>query len=282
MKKRDLTNKICIVTGSGSGLGKAMALGLADAGATVAAVDIDLAAAQKTAQMSKSDLIAPFQCDITDHINVENTVSSIIANYNGLNVLINCAGLGMAWINEFYLTNRLNFWDTPPKKWQAVMDVNVKGAFLMAYATASYFLKRNEGRVINVTTSLNTMMRGGNMPYGQSKAALEAATASWADDFANAGSKVTANVLVPGGAADTPMIPDSSPYKRENLVKPEAMVAPAIFLASDESQKLNSMRFLGRLWDPNASDQRNIEVSGAPAAWPELAASASVGQPRTK
>tara|TARA_B100000886_G_C20425770_1_gene493899 strand:- start:4693 stop:5583 length:891 start_codon:yes stop_codon:yes gene_type:complete len=282
MQKRDLTRKICIVTGSGSGLGKAMALGLADAGATVAAVDIDLNAAQETAQISNSNLIRPYQCDITDQLTVENTVNSIIADCNGLNVLINCAGLGMAWINKTYLTNRLNFWDTPPEKWQAVMDVNVRGAFLMAYASASYFLEHNEGRVINVTTSLNTMIRGGNMPYGQSKAALEAATASWADDFSNAGSKVTANVLVPGGAADTPMVPHDSPYKREHLVRPEAMVAPAIFLASDESQKINSMRFLGRLWDAHESDQRNIEVSGAPAAWPELAAAASLGQPKAK
>ena len=75
------------------------------------------------------------------------------------------------------------------------------------------------------------------MPYGQSKTSLRA-TASWAEDFEVAGSAVTANVLVPGGAADTPMVPHGSPYNREKLVEPEAMVAPAIFLASDESKAL--------------------------------------------
>ena len=91
----------------------------------------------------------------------------------------------------------------------------------MGRTVAPYLMAQNQGRLVNVTTSLNTMIRGGNMPYGQSKASLEAATASWAEDFDVAGSAVTANVLVPGGAADTPMVPHESPYNREKLVKPK-------------------------------------------------------------
>jgi NAD(P)-dependent dehydrogenase (short-subunit alcohol dehydrogenase family) len=282
MPKRDLTGKVCIVTGAGSGLGKAMALGLAESGAIVAGFDINLEAAQSTANETSSGKIKPFQCDITSQSDVEDSINSVISTLDGLNVLINCAGLGMSWIRRDYLTNRLNFWDTEPEKWQAVMDVNVRGAFLMARTAAPYLMNQNQGRIVNVTTSLNTMIRGGNMPYGQSKASLEAATASWAEDFEVAGSAVTANVLVPGGAADTPMVPHESPYNREQLVKPEAMVAPAIFLASDDSKGINSMRFLGRLWDPGASDAENIKASGAAAAWPELAAAAGSGQPKAQ
>jgi len=282
MANRDLNGKICIVTGAGSGLGKAMAMGLGDAGASVAGVDINLDAAKATASEGGSGNITPFQCDITSQEAVEKNINAVINDLGGLNVLINCAGLGMSWIRRDYLTNRLNFWDTEPDKWQAVMDVNVRGAFLMGRTAAPYLMKQNQGRIVNVTTSLNTMIRGGNMPYGQSKASLEAATSSWAEDFEVAGSAVTANVLVPGGAADTPMVPHESPYNREKLVKPAAMVAPAIFLASDDSDGINSMRFLGRLWDPNASDEDNIKASGAPAAWPELAAAAGAGQPKTQ
>ena len=282
MANRDLNGKICIVTGAGSGLGKAMAMGLGDAGASVAGVDINLDAAKATASEGGSGNITPFQCDITSQEAVEKNINAVINDLGGLNVLINCAGLGMSWIRRDYLTNRLNFWDTEPDKWQAVMDVNVRGAFLMGRTAAPYLMKQNQGRIVNVTTSLNTMIRGGNMPYGQSKASLEAATSSWAEDFEVAGSAVTANVLVPGGAADTPMVPHESPYNREKLVKPEAIVAPAIFLASDDSDGINSMRFLGRLWDPNASDEDNIKASGAPAAWPELAAAAGAGQPKTQ
>ncbi len=280
MASRDLSGKICIVTGAGSGLGKAMTIGLSAAGAKVAGVDINLDAAAATSAEGNGN-ITPIQCDITSQDAVEAAISSIIEDMGGLNVLINCAGLGMSWIRRDYLTNRLNFWDTEPEKWQAVMDVNVRGAFLMGRTVAPYLMAQNQGRIVNVTTSLNTMIRGGNMPYGQSKASLEAATASWAEDFDVAGSAVTANVLVPGGAADTPMVPHESPYNREKLVKPEAMVAPAIFLASDDSEGVNSMRFLGRLWDPEASDQDNLKASGSPAAWPELAAAAGAGQPKT-
>lgn len=282
MINRDLTGKICIVTGAGSGLGKVMAMGLGDAGATVAGVDINLDAATATAAEGGNGNITPIQCDITSQDSVEKTVGAVISDLGGLHVLINCAGLGMSWIRRDYLTNRLNFWDTEPDKWQAVMDVNVRGAFLLGRTAAPHMLEQNNGRIVNVTTSLNTMIRGGNMPYGQSKASLEAATSSWAEDFEVAGSAVTANVLVPGGAADTPMVPHESPYNREELVKPEVMVAPAVFLASDDSAGINSMRFLGRLWDPDASDEDNIKNSGSPAAWPELAAAAGAGQPKTQ
>lgn len=178
-----------------------------------------------------------------------------------------------------YWNNRLYFWEADPEKWQRLMDVNVRGAFLMGRAAALHLLEQKWGRVVNVTTSMNTMIRGGNMPYGQSKASLEAASAAWADDFVGTG--VTCNVLVPGGAADTPMVPNESPYDRDNLVKPGVMVAPACWLASNDSDGINSMRFLGRNWDPNASDEDNIKAAGAPAAWPGLAAEAAQGQPAT-
>src|SRR5690606_7677648 len=148
--------------------------------------------------------------------------------------------------------------------WQRLMDVNVRGAFLMARAAASHLMAQKWGRIVNVTTSMNTMIRGGNMPYGQSKAALAAATASWAEDLEGTG--VTANVLVPGGAADTPMVPHESPYPRDQLVRPEAMVAPICWLASKDSDGVSQMRFIGRLWDPAASDEANIRAAGAPAA----------------
>ena len=140
---------------------------------------------------------------------------------------------------------------------------------------------RKWGRIVNVTTSFNTMIRGANMPYGQSKAALEAASNSWSEDLAGTG--VTVNVLVPGGAADTPMIPHDSPYERSQLVKPETMVAPVCWLMSDASDGVTGMRFIGRLWDPAKPWQEASEAAGSPCAWPELAAGAAKGgQPKPK
>lgn len=279
MPTRDLSGKVCIVTGAGSGLGKTMALGLAASGATVAGVDVNLASASATAEESDGK-ITPIACDITKVAEADNTVKKTIDSLGGLHVLVNCAGLGMSMLRRDYWLNRLYFWQIDPDQWQRLMDVNVRGAFLMARAAAPHMLEQNWGRVVNVTTSMNTMIRGGNMPYGQSKASLEAASAAWADDLKDSG--VTCNVLVPGGAADTPMVPQESPYKREDLVKPAVMVAPVCWLASDDSDGVNSMRFLGRNWDPDGSDEENIKNAGAPAAWPTLADQAAQGQPSTR
>lgn len=280
MPKRDLSGKICIVTGAGSGLGKAMAIGLSAAGARVAGVDINLEALKQTASEAAGGSVVPIQTDITKVDDANNAVAKTINGLGGLHALINCAGLGMSTLRVDYWSNRLYFWQTDPDKWQRLMDVNVRGAFLMARAAAPHLIEQKWGRIVNVTTSMNTMIRGGNMPYGQSKASLEAASAAWADDLAGTG--VTCNVLVPGGAADTPMVPNESPYDRDMLIKPSVMVAPVCWLASSDSDGINSMRFIGRNWDPEASDGDNIKAAGAPAAWPELAEAASQGQPSTR
>ncbi len=280
MANQDLNGKICIVTGTGSGLGRAMTLALTAAGARVAGVDISEQAAAKTVADAEAGAVLSVIADITSVDDVERIIATTTAELGGLHVLINCAGLGMSWLRTDYMTNRLNFWDLDPDGWQRVMDVNVRGAFLLARAAAPYLMKQGWGRIINVTTSFNTMMRGGNMPYGQSKAALESATAAWADDLKDTG--VSANVLIPGGAADTPMVPQESGYDRAELVRPDQMGPPAVWLASDASDGVNGKRIMARRWDPALPDAEAAQAATAPAAWPDLAASAGVGQAKTK
>ena len=278
MLSRDLKGKVIIVTGAGSGLGRAMTLALAKSGATVAGVDVNVDGMNETQGMVKGNF-TQIKTDITSVADANNAIASTIKDLGGLHVLINCAGLGMPTLRVDYWNNRLYFWEADPDKWQRLMDVNVRGAFLMARAAAPHLIEQKWGRIINVTTSMNTMIRGGNMPYGQSKASLEAASCAWADDFKDSG--VSCNVLVPGGAADTPMVPNESPYARENLVQPVVMGPPACWLASDDSNGYNSMRFLARNWNPEDTDENNIQSAGAPAAWPSLADAAAVGQPAT-
>ena len=278
MPKRDLSGKVVMVTGAGSGLGRAMAIALANSGAKVAGVDVNIKGMQETANLLSGEF-TPVKADITSVADSENAIATTIKDQGDLHVLINCAGLGMPTLRVDYWNNSLYFWEADPDKWQRLMDVNVRGAFLMARAATPHFLEQKWGRLVNVTTSMNTMIRGGNMPYGQSKASLEAASNAWADDLTDTG--VTCNVLVPGGAADTPMVPQESPYERQNLVQPEVMGPPACWLASNDSDGTNSMRFLARNWDPAATDTDNIKNSGSPAAWPDLADAAAVGQPAT-
>lgn len=276
----DISGKTVIVTGAGSGLGKAMALGLARAGGNVLAADIDAAALDKTAADAEGPgAIKTHAFDVRKVDACAACIDASIAAFGGLHGVFNCAGLGMPYLKRDYMSNRLHFWEADPQRWQDLIDVNLRGPFLLARAAMPHLLAQKWGRIVNVTTSFNTMMRGGNMPYGQSKAGLEAATASWADDAK--GSGVTVNVLIPGGAADTPMVPDESLYERDKLVRPDVMIAPAVWLMSDESNEYTGMRFIGRFWDPQADWRDAVKAAGSPAAWPDLAnAAAGRGQPK--
>ncbi len=279
MSDIDLTGKVVIVTGTGSGLGRAMALGLAERGASIAGVDVSKEGLKATAAAAAPGSILPVVTDVRKADDCANAVRTAISELGGLHVLVNCAGLGMATQRVDFMVNRVNFWDADPDAWQRLIDVNVRGTFLMARAAAPHLIAQGWGRIVNVTTSFNTMIRGGNMPYGQSKAALEAATASWADDLKDTG--VSCNVLVPGGAADTPMVPPESAYDRSKLNPPSVMVAPIRWLASEASDGVTGMRFIGRDWDPDLPDEEAVKNAMAPAAWPDLAAGAAADQPRS-
>ncbi len=279
MSDIDLTGKVIIVTGTGSGLGRAMALGLAEKGARIAGVDVSKEGLEATAAEAAPGSILPVVTDVRKPEDCANAVQTAISELGGLHVLVNCAGLGMAALRVDFMVNRLNFWDVDPDAWQRLIDVNVRGTFLMARAAAPHLMAQRWGRIVNVTTSFNTMLRGGNMPYGQSKAALESATVAWAEDLKETG--VSANVLVPGGAADTPMVPPESAYDRSKLNPPSVMVAPIRWLASEASDGITGMRFIGRDWDPDLPDEEAVKNAMSPAGWPDLANAASVGQPRS-
>jgi NAD(P)-dependent dehydrogenase (short-subunit alcohol dehydrogenase family) len=93
------------------------------------------------------------------------------------------------------------------------------------------------------------MVRQGYSPYGSSKAFLEAASRSWAQELSDSG--VTVNVLLPGGATDTDLLPPSKNKKGAdgNLLSPSVMINPALWLASDGSDGITGGRFIARHWD---------------------------------
>ncbi len=278
MTASDPEGRICLVTGAGAGLGKAMAQGLAEAGANVIGADVDEAAAKRTVSETQAKgKFYPHRLDVSDRAQCEDAVAQTVKAFGRIDMLVNCAGLNMVIFSKDFLTDLVRFWTVDPDKWQRLYDVNVRGPFLLARAAAPHMMAQKWGRIVNVTTSFSTMMREGNTPYGQAKAAMEAASACWAEDMAGTG--VTCNVLIPGGAADTAMIPDHAPVDRNKLVKPDAMVAPLCFLASAASDGITGQRFVARNWSESASIEDNLRTSMTPAAWPELASGASPGAP---
>jgi 3-oxoacyl-[acyl-carrier protein] reductase len=262
--------KVAIVTGGASGMGRVMARALLDNGAKVAAVDRNpdglSSFLKEAAEMGAGDRFTAFAADVRFAAPVAKVVENTVAKFGAVHALINNAGLGPQHVVPAFAERKVKFWEAEPEKWQALMDVNVRGAFLAARAVVPYFLKQKWGRIVNVTTSFDTMLEEGFSPYGPSKAALEAQSAIWAKDLKDSG--VTVNILVPGGAADTPFVPDRINFDRARLVRPEVMAAPIVWLISDESDGVTNSRFVGRLWNINLPPSEAAAQNKAPIGWP--------------
>jgi NAD(P)-dependent dehydrogenase (short-subunit alcohol dehydrogenase family) len=276
MTGTDLTGRVCLLTGAATGLARAMSHGLAEAGATVIAADVDAQGLEETAGLAEAlglkGRIVPQILDVSQGEQCQKAVARAERDFGRLDVLVNCAGLGPVYMRHDFISRPLPFWEADPERWWTMIAVNLRGPFLLSRCAAPGMIARGFGRIVNISTSFSTMIRGGNMPYGQTKAGLEAGTASWAEDLKGTG--VTANVLIPGGAADTGMIPRDIVTDRSKLVSPDLMKPPVIWLASDASAEATGKRFVAQYFRP----EDPLSAPGcAPAAWPELAAGASRG-----
>jgi len=250
-----LDGKVAIVTGAARGLGRAMAEGLARAGANVVFTDVDAAALADTIRAFKRQPgcgdVTAIPCDITNEADCQELVDDTVKRFGALHVLVNNAGKGPALLEASPRTKSLKFYEADPDIWREIIITNVNGTYLMARAVASVMVKAGWGRIVNITTSLPTMQRRHNSPYGVSKAAIEAETLIWAKDLEGTG--VTVNSLIPGGAADTDFVHQASRKELaaigRALLPPAVMVEPIIWLASPLSDGITGARFVGKLWD---------------------------------
>jgi 3-oxoacyl-[acyl-carrier protein] reductase len=250
-----LDGRVAIVTGAARGLGRAMAEGLARAGASVVFADLDAAAlASATAAATTQSGCGPvigIACDITVPTDCERVVAETVEKFGALHVLVNNAGKGPLHLERAPRTTSLKFWEADPDVWREIIVTNVNGTFLMARSAAPHLIRSGTGRIVNITTSLPTMQRRANSPYGVSKAAIEAETLIWAKDLEGTG--VTVNSLIPGGAADTDFVHAAARValraEGRELLAPAVMVAPIIWLASTLSDGITGGRFVGKLWD---------------------------------
>jgi len=258
------SGRVALVTGGARGIGAAIAEGLRAIDARVAILDLDAAA---LAACPLDGL--KIEADVADPLACEAAVQQVRAAYGRLDVLVNNAGLGMGLIREDHFAAPVALSEIAPEQWRRIFEVNCMGAFLMARAALPAMAARGWGRMINVTTSFFTMLNPGFAPYGPAKAALEAASAIWAREFAGQG--VTVNVLIPGGPTDTRMVPASAPFARSALIPPTALAPPAQWLASPASDGVSGRRFVAGLWDPALPPEQAAEAAGAPIAWPGLA-----------
>jgi 3-oxoacyl-[acyl-carrier protein] reductase len=242
---KKLKEKVAIVTGGGRGIGKAIAEAFVREGAKVV---ITAAQQRKEIERVASNIGGTaILADVSNKDDVQKLIDSVVSNFGKIDILVNNAARGMKFVNESFMTEPKPFWEADPDMWRMVMDTNINGVFLMTRTVIPHMLEQRFGRIINISINHETMKRKGFTPYGPSKAALESMSTIWAQELEGMG--ITLNVLLPGGATNTGMIPDNFPeLKRKELIDPAIMGLPAVYLASDDASGINGQRIIANEW----------------------------------
>jgi NAD(P)-dependent dehydrogenase (short-subunit alcohol dehydrogenase family) len=266
-----LAGRVAIVTGAAGGFGRVLVRALLDQGAKVAALDIDARGLTtlSDAHARDADRLLVQSTDIADYAACERAAAATRERLGGLHILINNGAIGMGVIRADCMQKMVGIQEITPQMWQRFVAANFSGAWNMTRVAIAHLLEQRWGRIINVTTSFFTMLRGGFHPYGPCKAGLEAMSAGHAKEFAGTG--VTVNIVVPGGPADTPMVPPESGFARTNLIAPEVMAPPMLWLCSTAADEVTGNRYVAAQWDPSKPPEEAERDCRAPIAWPDLA-----------
>jgi len=191
----DIAGALALVTGAGSGIGRATALALADAGARVLTVDIDRAAAEKTAAACEergAESVA-YQVDVADRVAVAGLADIVHREHGSLDILVNNAGVGMSG----------RFLAMPLEDWDWIVSINLMGGIHMCHAFGPPMVDRGRGHVVNISSGLGYTPTATEPGYGTTKAAVLAFSRSLRADWHSQGVGVSA--ICPG-VINTPII----------------------------------------------------------------------------
>jgi NAD(P)-dependent dehydrogenase (short-subunit alcohol dehydrogenase family) len=230
-----VSGQVVLVSGASRGIGRALAEGFARRGATVIITGREAAPLEQTAReiCPPGGTVRPLVCDVADPAAIERLVAAVVNEYGRVDTLLNVAG-----VNRRKPAERLTEAD-----FDFVLDINLKGPFLLSVAVGRHMLERGKGNQINVVSLNNDRPLLGVMPYAVSKAGLGHLTRSLAMEWGGRGVRV--NAIAPGfiltdlnrklwaqpavwdwGMANTPL---------RRLGQPADLVGTAIFLASEAS-----------------------------------------------
>jgi len=189
-----LTDQVAIITGASRGLGKAMAVELAKEGASVAVAARTVEAGQGPLPGTIHETVETIrklggearavQCDVTNENDVTAMVEQVKKHYGRIDILINNAGI----------TTPEPFLKLTTKKWDLVIEVNLKGTFLCSQAVLSHMVERKRGHIINLSSVLAKTVKF-SIPYGATKAAIERLTLGLAKEMKK--HNIAVNALCP-------------------------------------------------------------------------------------
>src|SRR5687767_6614112 len=226
----DLSGRVALVTGSTRGIGRAIAGTLAECGARVAVVGRDRAKAEAVASdIGATDRARGFACDVGEPASVTALVEEVEKAFGSIDVLVNNAGL-----TRDNILFRLKDDD-----WDAVLNANLRGAFVAIRAASRGMMKRRWGRIINIASVVGITGNKGQANYAASKAGLIGLTKSVAKELASR--NILINAVAPG-FIETDMTGAMTPEARatlsgqiplERLGSPNDVAGAVAFLASD-------------------------------------------------
>ncbi|NLF38215.1 3-oxoacyl-[acyl-carrier-protein] reductase [bacterium] len=229
----DLTGRTAVVTGAGRGIGQSIALMLAEAGADIAVTDVKDEFTVETVGKVKAlgRKAAGYAMDVSDFAASHAVIDTINAEFGRIDILVNNAG-----ITKDTLIMRMNEED-----WDAVLRINLKGAFNCTHAVSRIMMKQRTGRIVNIASIIGLIGNAGQANYAASKAGLIGLTKSSAKELASRG--VNVNAVAPGFIQTkmTDVLPEDVKQAMLNLIpqkqfgQPLDVARAVLFLCSDLS-----------------------------------------------
>lgn len=254
----DMRGKVAIVTGASRGLGRAIALEYARAGArvVVCARPKSPSGFNSTAQTVATEIQCLGQeamavnCDVTDVTQVKEMIEEVVNRYGQIDVLVNNAGIMI--IGE-------SFDQISPDRWDGLMDVNVRGTYLMCWHVAPIMISNGVGSIINVGSNMGKeVMPGGGVAYSTSKAAVHMISYTLAQELKP--HNIAVNVFSPGSlkSEGSSIIPWNL-TNWESRLEPTEVAASTVFLALQTGQGLTGQYLhqaeYGKTWGPGIGNE---------------------------
>jgi 3-oxoacyl-[acyl-carrier protein] reductase len=228
-----LDGKVALVTGAAQGIGKAIAETFASEGASIAVCDFNPDKARETAaELSYVAKSAAYPMNVSQQASVDEAVAAVLKDFGKIDILVNNAG-----ITRDNLLIRMKRED-----WDAVLAVNLTGAFTVSQAVIRTMMKARYGRIVNMASVVGVTGNAGQANYSASKAGLIGLTKTMAKEFASR--NITVNAIAPGFIATqmTDVLPEEAkqaflrniPLARPGT--PADVAKVALFLASDDAE----------------------------------------------